>query len=332
MTPDKLCFGCGRVPSLKDSGQAAHFWRNCPNKHRPEVVQAFQEGRRAFLEKKRAEGGGTYRRQVPPGGDTQRDSQRQRTEVSGNTALANPSSAKSGGMNKLSAFFPIIPLDGDTTIPVSLGMLAPAPAVWDPIDQLTLPIANASLVESLQEKFKDSYDPSFGSVGVSTVLPFFDIPVGEEHSNKFLSGMGDTGAGCTIGQLDYHKKIAIRYPDAVIQLVDLNDIDGGRRATPLATQQTPLSTPLAAETTCQLTKPSSCWIRYGPDKLQTERWRGCQERDNPENMVSRSMIRGQRVVEWEKLVISASKLINTRQCVNASASPQKNSTRAKVWA
>ena len=47
---------------------------------------------------------------------------------------------------------------------------------------------------------------------------------------------------------------------------------------------------------------------------------------------SNRFIRGQRVVEWEKLVISASKLINTRQCVNASASPQKNSTRAKVWA
>ena len=255
MTGDQLCFGCGRVPELKDAGRASHFWRDCPNKSDLRVQQAFQQGRREFLEKKRAERGGTggaygagQRRQFHQNQQGQPPLQRQRTDQGGasagtaaNLALAAPTNNSTGtgtgggnDINKPLNFFPVVAIEGDsinevtgTTVPVSLGLLNPGPEEWDPITQLTIPIANAGLVNSLKAKLGSDYDPS--GVSVSMVLPFFSLPIGEEHSNKYLDGMADTGAGCSLGDIKYHSEIARRHPELILQIVDLDDIPGGGR-------------------------------------------------------------------------------------------------------
>ena len=41
--------------------------------------------------------------------------------------------------------------------------------------------------------------------------------------------MGDTGAGCSLGDLRYHMEIANRHSDVIVQIIDLDDVPGGGR-------------------------------------------------------------------------------------------------------
>ena len=61
---------------------------------------------------------------------------------------------------------------------------------------------------------------------MSQQLPYLNFPIGERSKSSYIYGLGDTGAGLNLGNIEYHQLLAKRHPNLVLKFAYLKDIGG----------------------------------------------------------------------------------------------------------
>ena len=92
-----------------------------------------------------------------------------------------------------------------------------------PISLVTIPLMSAAMFSALSQKLSEVDI----RLKISQQLPMIDFPIGPEENKTTLSMLLDTGAGSSIGNLDYHAKVAEKYPNVfAVQPIALSELSG----------------------------------------------------------------------------------------------------------